>query len=147
MIKMFKMSLSKKALSGRLQKKTLSLSKKVQLLDYRGKKTKMVCCNIAEIFKIGKTSAAKIIQMKRSLAKSMLVFKTTESKFVRGNFTNSMKQGICVTKCCAANLYPTGALIREVLQMKERVVEAVPELDGFLASIGWLESFKMSYGM
>ena len=31
--------------------------------------------------------------------------------------------------------------------MKERVVETVPELDGFLASIGWLESFKMSYGM
>ena len=51
------------------------------------------------------------------------------------------------TKCFAANLYPTGALIQEALQMKETVVKAVPELGGFLASSGWLESFKMSYGM
>ena len=27
------------------------------------------------------------------------------------------------------------------------MVEAVPELDGFHASNGWLESFKMSYGI
>ena len=52
------------------------------------------------------------------------------------------------TKCCAANLYPTEALIQEeALQMKERMVEAVPELDRFHASNGWLESFKMSYGI
>ena len=95
---MFKMSLSKKVLSGRLQKKTLLLGEKVQLLDYRGKKTKTVCCDIAEIFKIGKTSAATIIKMKRSLAKSMPVFKVTESKIVRGNFTNSTKQCICGTQ-------------------------------------------------
>ena len=51
-------------------------------------------------------------------------------------------------QCCAANPYPTGALIQdEVLQMKERMVEAVPELDRFHASNAWLESFKMSYGM
>lgn len=51
-------------------------------------------------------------------------------------------------KCCAANLYPTSALIQEeVLQMKERMVEAVPELDRFHVANAWLESFKMSYGI
>ena len=52
------------------------------------------------------------------------------------------------TKCCAANLYPTGALIQEeALQINERIVEAVPELNRFHASSGWLKSFKMSYGI
>ena len=51
-------------------------------------------------------------------------------------------------QCCAVNLYPISALIQEeALQIKERMVEAAPELDGFLSSNGWLESFKMSYGI
>ena len=50
------------------------------------------------------------------------------------------------TKCCGANLYPTGALIQvEALKIKERMVEAVEELDGFHTSNRWLESFRMSY--
>ena len=52
------------------------------------------------------------------------------------------------TSCCPANLYPSGALIQEeALQMKQRMGEAVPELDKFHASDGWLESFMMSYGI
>ena len=52
------------------------------------------------------------------------------------------------TSCCPANLYPSGALIQEeALQMKQRMGEAVPELDKFDASDGWLESFMMSYGI
>ena len=51
-MKMSKMSLSKKTLSGRLLKKTLSLSEKVQLLDYRKKNPKSDCRDIAEVFKI-----------------------------------------------------------------------------------------------
>ena len=45
------------------------------------------------------------------------------------------------TKCCAANLCPTGALIQEeVLLMKEKKIENYPELEGFHASNGWFES-------
>ena len=52
------------------------------------------------------------------------------------------------TNCCAANLYPAGVFKQEKgLQMKERMVEAVPELHGFCPSNGWLESFKMTYGI
>ena len=95
---MFEMALSKKALSGRLQKNRYCETKKYNCLITGGEKTKMVCCDSAEIFKTGKTSAARIIQMKRSFAKNMPVFKITESKFVRGNFTNSMKECICGTQ-------------------------------------------------
>ena len=52
------------------------------------------------------------------------------------------------TNCCPANLYPRGALIQEeALQMKQRMGEAVPELDKSHASNGWLELFMMSYGI
>ena len=51
------------------------------------------------------------------------------------------------TKCCAANLYATGALIQEeALLIKEKVTETNPKLDGFHASYEWLESFKTTYG-
>ena len=50
------------------------------------------------------------------------------------------------TKCCAVNLYPTGGLIqKEALLIKEKMIETNPELDGFYASNGWLESFKTMY--
>ena len=57
---MLKMSLSKKVFSGRLQKKTLAL--RVQLLDYMKKNPKIGCRDIAEIFRIGKTSDETIIK-------------------------------------------------------------------------------------
>ena len=42
------------------------------------------------------------------------------------------------TKCCAASLYPTGALIQEeALLMKEKMVGTNSELDGFHACKGW----------
>ena len=45
------------------------------------------------------------------------------------------------TKCCAANLYPTGTLIQEeALLMKEKMIETIPELDRFHASNGWLDN-------
>ena len=41
------------------------------------------------------------------------------------------------TKCCVANLYPTGTLIQEeAFLMKEEMIETNPVLDGFHASNG-----------
>ena len=52
------------------------------------------------------------------------------------------------TRCCTANLYPSGALIEnETLLMKEKMIETNSELGGFHASNGWLESFKTKYGI
>ena len=77
-------SLSKKSLSGRLQKITLLLSEKVQLLNYRKKNSKIDCKDIVKIFKFEKTCSAK----------SMPVLKLTKSKIDKGNFTNSVKLSI-----------------------------------------------------
>ena len=52
------------------------------------------------------------------------------------------------TKFCAANLYHAGALVQEeAFLMKEKMTETNPELDGLHASNGWLESFKLMYGI
>ena len=63
LIKMLKMSLSKKALSGRLQKKTLLLTKKSTIARLQVKNPKLGCRDISEIFKIFKTSAVTIIKI------------------------------------------------------------------------------------
>ena len=123
---MLKMSLSKKALSRRLQKKILSLSEKVQLLDYRKKTPKIDCRNIAEIFKIGKTSAATIINNEEKLCKEYASFQGNRKRNRQVKF-HKLNEAIYLwyTKCCAANLYPTGALTqKEALQMKERTIHA-----------------------
>ena len=63
LIKMSKMSLSKKALSGRLQKKTSLLTKKSTIARLQVKNPKLGCRYISEIFKIFKTSAVTIIKI------------------------------------------------------------------------------------
>ena len=82
------MSTSKKTLSARLQRKTLSLSEKIKLLDYKKRNHTISCRDIAEIFNIGKTSAATIIKNEEKLAKTMPVLKVTGSEFVRENLTS-----------------------------------------------------------
>ena len=73
------MSTCKKTLSSRLQRKTLSLSEKIKLFDYKKNNPTIGYRDIAEVFNIGKTSATTIIKMKRSFAKTMPVLKVTGS--------------------------------------------------------------------
>ena len=83
-----KMSTSKKTLSAQLQRKTLSLSEKIKLLNYKKRNHTISCRDIAEIFNIGKTSATMIIKNEEKLAKTMSVLKVTGSEFVRENLTS-----------------------------------------------------------
>ena len=68
------MSTSKKRLSARLQRKTLSLSEEIKLLDYKKNNPTIGCRDIAEIFDIGKTSAATIIKNQEKLRKDYASF-------------------------------------------------------------------------
>ena len=63
------MSISKKLLSARLQRKTLSLSEKIKLLDYKKSNPMIGCRDVAKIFIIGKRSAATIIKNAEKLRK------------------------------------------------------------------------------
>ena len=105
------------------------------------------CKDIAEIFNIGKTSAATIVKNEEKLRKDYASFEGNRKRIRQGKFYK-LNEAVYLwyTKCC--NLYPTGALIREeALLMKEKMIETNPELDGFHASNGWLESSKITYGI
>lgn len=107
-----KMSLSKKALSGQMEKKTLSLQDKVKLLDYKKDHPKKSCRDIAEVFKIGKTSAATILKNEDKLRKDYATFQGNQKRNRKGKY-HKLNEAMFnwYSKCCAANLYPTGKLI------------------------------------
>ena len=143
------MSTSKKTLSARLQRKTLSLSEKIELLDDKKSNPTISCRDIAEIFNTGKTSAETIIKNEEKICKDYASFEGNRKRIRLGKF-NKLNEAMYLwyIKCCAANLYPTGALIKEeALLMKEKMIESNPELDRFHASNGWLGSFKTTYGI
>ena len=143
------MSTSKKTLSARLQRKTWLLSEKIKLFDYKKSNPTIGCRDIAETLKIVKTSAATIIKNKEKLRKDYASFEDNRKQIRRRKF-NKLNEAMYLwnTKCCVANLHPTGALIQEeALLMKEKMIKTNPELDGFHASNRWLESFKTTYGI
>ena len=101
------------------------------------------------ILKLKKRSAATTVKNEEKLREEYASFQgNTKRKSQGKSHKLNGTMYLWYTNCCAANLYPTGVFKQEKgLQMKERMVEAVPELYGFCASNGWLESFKMTYGI
>ena len=123
--------------------------KKIKLFDYKKSNPTIACRNIAKIFNIGKTSSATIIKNEEKLGKDYASFEGSRERTHHGKF-HKVNEAMCLwyIKCCAANLYPTGALIQEeTLLMKEKIIKTKPELDRFHASNGWLEFFKTTYGI
>ena len=115
------MSTSKKTLSARLQRKTLSLSEKIELLDDKKSNPTISCRDIAEIFNIGKTSAETIIKNEEKICKDYASFEGNRKRIRLGKF-NKLNEAMYLwyIKCCAANLYPTGALIKEEALLTKR---------------------------
>ena len=111
-----------------------------------GKNPKIGCRDIAEIFKIGKTSAT-MIKNEEKLCKEYGSFHGM-SRFCRRNFTDSLKQCIFGTQMLwSQSVSHRYSYTRRSMQMKEWMVETVPEIGRFHTSNGLFESFKMSYRM
>ena len=93
------------------------------------------------------SSSPTIIKNEEKFRKDYASFEGNRKRIRQGKL-NKLNEAMYLwnTKCCAANLYVTGALIQEeALLKKEKVIETNPELDGFHASNRWLESFKTTY--
>ena len=104
-----KMSLSRKVLSAQLERKTLSLEEKVKLLDFKKKHPKKSVRDIAEVFKIGKTSAATILKNSEQIRKDYETFQGNPKRNRKGKYS-ALNDAMFTwySKCCQANLYPTG---------------------------------------
>ena len=107
------MVMSKHHLAVSLTKKTLTLQGKIKLLD-ASKERKQSCWNLAEMFNIGKTAAANIIKNEASIHKEYEEFKGDLSRKRKGQF-NDIKEILYewFKKCCAANIYPDGPMLKE----------------------------------
>ena len=119
------------------------------MFDYKKSNPTIACRNIAQIFNIGKTYGATIIKNEEKLGKDYASFEGNRERIHHGKF-HKLNEAMYLwyTKCCAANLCPTGTLIQEeTLLMKEKIIKTKPELDEFYASNGWLEFFKTTYGI
>ena len=140
-----KISTSKKTLSALLQRKTLSLSEKIKLLDYKKSNPRIGCRDIAEMFNIGKTSAATIIKNEARLRKDCASFEDNRKRIRQGKFLNEAMY-LWYTKYCAANLYPTGALMQEeALLMKEKMMKQNLSLTDFMPLTGGLSPLKVLF--
>ena len=118
------MSTFKKALSAQLQRKNVITKRKIKLLDYKKSSPTIGCRCIAEIFNIGKTSAATITKNEKKFCKDYASFEGNRKRIGQGKFYKlNEAMYLWYTKCCAANLYLTGTLTQqEAFPMKVKMM-------------------------
>lgn len=141
-------TMSKNKLAGKLQKKTLTLEEKVNFLDFAGRNSKLGCRKLAEIFKIGKTAAAKILKNKDKIRQQHENFHEKTRKRVRYGKYREINEILFewYKKCCASNIFPNGVMLKEeAICIKEKLKNS--DYDDFGASDGWLDGWKSSYSI
>ena len=113
---------------------------KIELLD-ANKERKQSCRQLAEMFNIGKTTAANI-KNEASIRKEYEKFKGDLKRKRKGQF-NDINEILYdrFKKCFAANIYPDGPmLIEEAMEIK-KCLDRV-EFKNFTASNGWLNFIR-----
>ena len=141
---------SKKREAGKLNKRCLTLDKKNKILDVV-KKTKMSCREIAEQFKIGKTQAANVVKNEASLRAEYENFQGKGFKHLKREKHQKCKAINTILykwfkKCEASGIHVSGSLLKEeAMDIKDFLNN--PDLNDFKASEGWLDKWKLSYGI
>ena len=111
------MVMSKYQLAGSLEKKALTLQEKIKFLDYAEVNEKLGCRKLADVFKIGKTATNNILKNKQMLREQY-------------------------EHCHDKNKKRNSPLLKEEA-MEHQLQNS--DLDGFVASDGWLEKWKATY--
>ena len=99
------------------------------------------------MFNIGKTAVANIIKNEASICKEYEEFKGDLKRKRKGQF-NDINEILYdrFKKCFAANIYPDGPMmIEEAMEIKNCLDKV--EFKNFTTSNGWLEKWKISYGV
>ena len=122
------------------------LEGKIKLLD-ANKERKQSRRQLAEMVNIGKTAAANIIKNEVSIHKEYEEFKGDLNRKSKGQF-NDINEIFYkwFKKCCAANIYRDGPMLKEEAMEIEKCFDKV-EFENFTASNGWLEKWEISSGV
>ena len=120
--------------------------KKIKVLD-ANKERKQSCRHLAEMLNIGKTGASNIIKNETCIRKEYEEFKGDLKRKRKGQF-NDINQVLYewFEKCCAANVYLDGLMLKEEATEIKKCLDKV-EFKTFTASNGWLEKWKIPYGV
>ena len=141
---------SKKREAGKLHKRCLTLDEKFKILDVV-KKMKMSCREIAEQVQIGKTKAANVVKNLASLKAEYENFQGKGFKHLERENHQKYKAISTILykwfkKCEASGIYVSGSLLKEeAMDIKDLLNN--PDLNDFKASEGWLDKWKLSYGI
>ena len=139
------MALSEYQLAGSLEKRTLTLQEKIKFLDYAEANEKLGCRKLADVFKIGKTATNKNKQMLREQYEHFHDKTKKRSRPGKYKVINDILYE-WYQKCCSSNFYPNGPLLKEeAMEIKNQLQNS--DLDGFVASDGWLEKLKATYAI
>ena len=132
--------MSKYQLKGSLEKKTLTLQEKIQFLDYAEANEKLGCRKLA-VFKTAKTAANNILKNKQMLREQYEHFHDKTKKPSRPGKYKVINDILYewYQKCCSSNFYPNGPLLKEAMEIKCQLQNS--DLDGFVASDGWLKKW------
>ena len=126
----------------------MTLREKIKFLDYAEANEKFGCRKLADVFKIGKTAANNILKNKQMLREQYEHFhdKTKEgSRPGKYKVINDILYE-WYQKCCSSNFDPNGPLLKEeAVEIKNQLQNS--DLDGFVASDGWLEKWKATYAI
>ena len=142
------MAMSKYALAGSLEKKTLNLQDKIKFLDFADEHKNLGCRKLAEVFGIGKTAASNILKSKQKLRNQYEQFHEKNKKRCRPGKYKAINDILYIwyQKCCSSGLYPNGPMLKEeAMEIKKQLNDSA--LDGFVASDGWLDKWKASYAV
>ena len=142
------MAMSKYQLAEALEKKTLTLQEKIKFLDYAEANEKLGCRKLADVFKTGKTAANNTLKNKQMPREQYEHFHD-KTKKRSGPGKYKVINDILYEwyqKCCSSNFYPNGPLLKEeAMEIKNQLQNS--DLDGFVASDGWLEKRKATYAI
>ena len=143
-----KMAMSKYQLAGSFEKKILTLQEKIKFLDYAEANEKLGYRKLADVFKIGKTAANNILKNKQMLREQYEHFHDKNKKRSHPGKYKVINDIFYewYQKCCTSNFYPNGPLMKEeAMEIKNQLQNS--DLDGFVASDGWLEKWKATYAI
>ena len=139
---------SKKREAGKLNKRCLTLDEKIKTLD-EVKKRKLSFRAIAKEFKIGKTQAANVVKNEAKLREEYENFQGKSFNHIKRENHQKFKpiNDILYSwfkKCESSGIYVNGPLLKEeAMSIKQSL--NLPELDGFEASEGWFDKWKLSH--
>ena len=141
---------SKKREAGKLNKRCLTLDERIKILEVV-KKRKISCREIVEEFKMGKTQASNVVKNEASLRAEYENFQGKGFKHLKRE--NHQKYNAINTilykgskKCESSGIYVSGSLLKEeAMNIKDLLNN--PDLNDFKASEGWLDKWKLSYGI